>query len=830
MLAFRLARTEFLAGMAGLRLFIACIAIGTLMLSAVWMLGSALSGAFEVNGRQIMGGDTEIADLSTPLPQETISALAQFGAISHVTDMRSAARAGDQATPIELRAVDGAHPLYGQLRIEGASMPDALALSGGTYGAVVQATLLGRTGASIGDRLEVGSIQVEIRGTIAAEPDRLGAGGFMIGPRVIVSREALEAADLLTLGSLAEHRYRIRLDESITPDEFRSAVQRLVPGGGNLRFPEDAAGRIRRIVERTSTFLGITGAVALAIALSGAWAAASAWIRKRSRTIALYRLSGAEPHLVAAQHGLILGTAALVGVATGTITAAVLVVYATGFMTEMLPIPVTVAVLTPPALMAAGTMLLGVAGAAFPAVTGSSRISAGAAMRSGETVPRPGSAPVAAGTVLIALAAALAILRLPATGIALKAALWLTVSAVLLALGGWALAWILGRLRPKGFAAASVVRSLSSPRASAAKALSIGIGIAGITVVASLQASVGGVMRSELARELPDLALLDIRAAQLPQIRQAVQASPGLSSLDAYPHLRTIIKSINGTPAPEALVNPRRSRMVRGDIGLSWTQDPIEGNLLAGEWWAPDYSGPMLLSIEEDVADAFGIGPGDRMALSVMGREIEGEVANIREEKDRDFGISFLLVASPNPLRHAPHTWVGMLQGEDGALTSFIRDLGASAPNVTIIDVRQIVREVSTAIEGAMLGILAVAGILLTAGALSLSAVVAADTDARAREALVFSLVGASRREIAVARLLEIASVGALAATIGGTAGLIGGWWLATEAMHIPWEPGLLSFALPLALGILAAGAAGLFAGMGSMPCGCGEIARRLSA
>ena len=218
------------------------------------------------------------------------------------------------------------------------------------------------------------------------------------------------------------------------------------------------------------------------------------------------------------------------------------------------------------------------------------------------------------------------------------------------------------------------------------------------------------------------------------------------------------------------------------------------------------------------------------MTLSVMGREVEGQVANVREEKDRDFGINFLLVASPDPLRHAPHSWVGTLQGEDGALDSFMRDLGASAPNVTIIDVRQIVREVSAAVEGAMLGILAVAGILLAAGAISLSAVVAADTDARAREALVFSLVGASRQEIAIARLMEIASVGILAAALGGTAGLIGGWWLTNEAMHIAWKPGLLPFALPLALGILAAAVAGVFAGLGSVPRGRGEIARRLSA
>jgi putative ABC transport system permease protein len=107
MLALRLARTEFAAGLAGLRLFIACIAIGTLMLSSVWMLGAALSGAFAVNGRLIMGGDAEIADLSTPMPQQAVDALSRLGVLSHVTDMRSAAHMGDRVTPIECIASRG---------------------------------------------------------------------------------------------------------------------------------------------------------------------------------------------------------------------------------------------------------------------------------------------------------------------------------------------------------------------------------------------------------------------------------------------------------------------------------------------------------------------------------------------------------------------------------------------------------------------------------------------------------------------------------------------------------------------------------------------------
>jgi putative ABC transport system permease protein len=203
-----------------------------------------------------------------------------------------------------------------------------------------------------------------------------------------------------------------------------------------------------------------------------------------------------------------------------------------------------------------------------------------------------------------------------------------------------------------------------------------------------LQASIGAAMRSELSDRIPDLALLDIRGPQLADLQRRSEASSSLGRLDALPHLRTIIRRVNGKPATDALVNARRTWLVEGDVGLSWSAEPVEANLLAGRWWSADYRGPTLISIEEDVADAFGIGPGDTMAFSVMGRDIEGEVANVREEKDRDFRINFLLVTSPEPLRHAPHTWVGTIDGEDQAIASFMRDVGSTAPNITIVDVR----------------------------------------------------------------------------------------------------------------------------------------------
>src|SRR5690606_32942463 len=118
------------------------------------------------------------------------------------------------------------------------------------------------------------------------------------------------------------------------------------------------------------------------------------------------------------------------------------------------------------------------------------------------------------------------------------------------------------------------------------------------------------------------------------------------------PNLRASIRTVNGEPARSRLVDYSEAWVLEGDRGLTWTEQPLPGRLLAGRWWPTDYEGPMLLSIADDIADAFGIGPGDRLGISVLGRELTGEVASVFDQRWRPIGANFMIVASPQPLRN----------------------------------------------------------------------------------------------------------------------------------------------------------------------------------
>jgi putative ABC transport system permease protein len=830
-----LLKAELAAGVFGLRLFIAAVAVAAGMLGTVWLLADGLTTALKDNSKRMLGGDLAVEVINSPLDADTRGALANLGQVSEVAELRTSARAEALRAAVELKAVDDAYPLYGEVGLDGAdSLAAALETRDGRPGAVAAPALLQRLGIQVGDTIRLGTQAFTVRAALTHEPDRLASGGFMVGPRVMIARERLAAAGLTGPGTLAEYAYRLRLPEGADVAAATERLRALRPARGwDLERPGDVGERVRRVAERTTTFLGVAGLVALVIGLSGAWTAATVWVQRRGRTIALYRLSGATAGLVTALHAAILAVAGVVALALGLGLAFAVVWALMELVAGRLHLSWALADLLVPAGQVAATLALGLLGASAAALSAAARTPPGAAMRGGEASVNPRTRHVALGALGVLAALALAVVSLPQPYLAATAAGGLAVAALALGVAGWLLALLATRRNPRSFLGLVARQGLAVPGAAATKALALGIGIAGITAVIAAQNSLEGSLRSDLPSRAPDLVLIDVQPDQVDRIRARVQDTAGLGRLEATPFMRARILQVNGKPAEQQIVDPSERWVIEGDRSFSWSPGPTGEAILRGDWWGKDYDGPPLISAQEDVAEAFGLSPGATITYSVLGRTFTSEVVNVRQESYRSYRPDYLLVASPQPFREAPHSWIVTLKGVgadgDAAVDELMGDLAASAPNVTSIDVRRIVGQITAVIDGAILGSLAVAATLLLAGALTLAAAVTADVDARRREALAFTLIGASRREIAVARLIEAAAIGVLAALLGGAAGLQGGRWLADQALRVSWDPGLLAYLLPGVLGVVAAVAAGLAGGIGAVPRGRGQLVRQLA-
>src|SRR5207237_3118849 len=123
---------------------------------------------------------------------EEVAFLRSSGEVSIAATLRGMARTGDgRLALVELKAVDGAYPMLGELTLD-PKMPvaDLLAEHDGAFGAAVDSTLLARLDLKLGDRVTVGGATFQLRSVVGAEPDKL-AGNVGLGPRFMVGEAGL---------------------------------------------------------------------------------------------------------------------------------------------------------------------------------------------------------------------------------------------------------------------------------------------------------------------------------------------------------------------------------------------------------------------------------------------------------------------------------------------------------------------------------------------------------------------------------------------------------------------------------------------------------------
>ena len=240
-IALRLALRELRGGLAGFRIFLACLALGVAAIAAVGSVRMAIEEGLSREAASILGGDAQIEFTYRFADQAERDWMAEKATeISGLVDFRSMAAFADgsgetQRALVQVKAVDGAYPLYGRVELAGGgSLAAALATRDGLPGLVAQRILIDRFGLERGDVLRLGTQDFRLSDELLVEPDA-AASGFGLGPRVIVLLKDLADSGLLTEGSLFDSSYRLRLPPD--RDDHRGSL-----AGRHARAPRRVRG------------------------------------------------------------------------------------------------------------------------------------------------------------------------------------------------------------------------------------------------------------------------------------------------------------------------------------------------------------------------------------------------------------------------------------------------------------------------------------------------------------------------------------------------------------------------------------------------------------
>ncbi len=823
MLAWRLALRDLRGGLRGMRVVLACLALGVAAIAAVGSLRAAVDRGLATEGARLLGGDLSIENGAQPLPDALRGWLqARGGRISEVTLLRSLAVApGGDRLLVELKAVDTSYPLIGDAVLD-PPLPLARALDGGI---AADPLVLQRLGLHIGDPVRLGNATFMVRAALVAEPDHAG-GSSILGPRVLISAKSLPSTGLIQPGSLLTHDWRVRLPAGADPRVVEAQLRAAFPGTGwRIRDASQAAEGLETAVRQTSLFLVLVGLSALLVGGIGVATGVRAWLEGRARTVATLRCLGGSSRLIFSVFLIQVMLLCTGGILLGLLAGAFLPWAGLVFFGQLLPLPAKAGLYPVPLLLAALYGFLTAAAFALWPLGRAAQIP-GAALFRDALLPEGRGNPrvLAANVALVGLLAGAIVL----SAVDRKFALYFCTSALLTVgvfrAGAYGVMRVAKAARPARPAWLRLgIANLYRPAAATPLLLvALGLGLATLSAVALIEGNIRAQFSGVLSDRAPSFFFIDIQNDQLEKFRALVRASPGATDLHEQPSLRMRIVSLKGVAAEQAHVAPGSQWALRGDRGLTYSATVPDGSRVTeGAWWPAGYQGPPLVSLEDKLAHDWGMRVGDTLRANVLGRDIDFRVANLRTINWRALSINFFMVASPGLLEHAPQMHIATLRDPPAQDAALLRRVTDALPNVTGIRVADILASVADLV-GKLGAALAVAGgVTLVSGALVLAGAVAAGQRRRIAEAVVLRTLGATRGQVRAAWLTEFGAIGAAAGVIAACIGTLASWAVMRLVLDAPWSflPGTLAATvLGCILLMLAFGYAGTAAALRVRP------------
>jgi putative ABC transport system permease protein len=796
----RFARRELRGGIRGLRIVLACLALGVAAIAAVGTLRAATEAGLSADGARILGGDVSVRIASLPMPEATQDWIRGQGArLSAVVEMRGMAVApSGERSLVELKVTDGQYPIYGALELD-PPLPAGQALAAGDV--ALEPLVAERLGLAVGDRLRLGEASFRLAGLIRGEPDKV-ASPAILGPRAMIPMADLARTGLIQPGSLIYYEYRIGLPPGAVVPDFIRALRAASQddGGWRIRAAGEAAPGVNRFLDRAASFLTLAGLTALLVGGIGVATGVRAWLDQRARTIATLRCLGAPAQVIFFTYLIQVAALSAVGILIGLVVGQGLTLLGAQAFADALPVPPQLGLYPAPLAQAALYGALTALAFALWPLARAGEIPGAALFR--DTVQpaavRPRLRLLAVNALAVAALVALVIgsADQPAFAAGFCAAAGATL--LLFRLGATLLMRLARGLKGSGNPAWRLgLANLHRPGAPTALLLvALGIGLTTLSAVAMIE----GNLRHQLSQQLPGAApnfyFIDIQSDQAARFDALARAQPGVTEVQRVPSLRARITAVMGVPVEQMQVAEDSRWALRGDRGLTYAATPPAGTrLVGGEWWPADYRGPPLLSLDARLAEGWGVAIGDTVRLNVLGRDLDFRIANLRQIEWQGLGLNFVLVASPGLLEAAPHTHIATVRGDAARDSAVLRAVTDAFPNVSGIRVRDALQAVTGLLERLGVALSAVSGLTLVAGGLVLAGAMAAGQRRRIRDAVVLKVIGASRAQIRRAWMVEFGLVGLTAGLIAAACGTAASWAVARYVMRTDWTflPGTLA-------------------------------------
>jgi len=807
-----LAWRELRASWHRLLFFFICIAIGVGSIVALRSLVQNVKEAVGRESRSLLTADVQ-ASSGSPWNADTKATLERYyksplveahtETLETATMLRSVENRNTPPKMVELKAVQSQFPFYGEMVLAGGAKYSHSLLK--DRGALVKQNLLTALNLKIGDRVRIGDLNFTVRGVVESEPGS-GMNAFSFGPRVIVDHDDAVAAGVNKWGGRVRYRALFKTREG--------GMEPLLAGlQGDLKKQSHVAvrsfrysqDRMSESLTQVEDYLSLIGLIILVLGGIGISSVTRVFVQQKMKTIAILKcLGGKNARVLGAYLAQIL-TLGLLGSLMGLLFAKVVTTLLPKLFAGSIPFNVEFGLTWQAALQGLGVGLLISLLFSLVPLLEIRRIKPILVLRSLAT---PGKSrldwvkfdwvKLAAGLVVILGLIALASwqagsLKIGAIFLAALAAMTFALNLAAAAL----MKFVRGFRRIPSFSVRQGINSLYRPgNQTRIILMAVGLGVFFVVAVRSLQLN----LRQEFAVDMnalrADMYLIEIQPDQRGGVEEIAAKYTG-SKPQLVPTISARIARISNGQTNLDNVKPNESQSRGGMMGREYIvtyRNHIEDSekVTSGRFWdSPSPAGAEPeVSIEELLHKELGLNVGDTMTFNVQGRQITARVTNIRQVDWRNARTGFLVVFRPGPLDRAPVKFISAIKGpaDTTRRAQMQRDLIDKYPNISVVDVRDIIEVARGIVQNVSLAVSFVGGFVFLSGLLILIGSIAMTKFHRLYESAILKTLGAKKKLIVATLLVEYGVLGLLAGALGSSAAIALTWAVSEHALKLNWH------------------------------------------
>ena len=769
--------------------------ISLFILSAIFTIEDSLTKELNDNAKVLLGGDLEIDYNRNQGDLNLVNKVKEFSTVSQMiefsTMLSTVDRTKNKSLFTRIKTVDEKYPLYGNVIYEPKGAFERMQKEPNTI--LINESLSKTLKIKINEKVKVQDQSFTVIGIIKSVPDVSGFVAF--GDWALAGKQTLEILKLNGIGSFLNYEYKVKFYLNDDPNKIERKIENIFKDDEKvkIRYPENSASGLKRIINSFSQFLSLVSISAMLIAGIGIANTLLSFINQNNMSIAVRKAVGFYSGNIKTLYYLQLLILLLIITIISYASSFLIVPFADKYLSDGLGLNVypKFSLVNFIKIFLVGLLVLIIF--SIPTISSIDQVKASNLFRNVFQNLQFYYSKKSISLSIFLLSTLVLIFTFGSEKASYSLGYFGAFFICLIVF--FILSKIVIYLLKKFNFSSNIPLKVSIKNITQAKSITpitiMSLGL-GVTLLLTL-ALVGTNFKREIARSIPDIApdyfFVGIQKGEKGKFEKGIYKMDPNANIEIVPMVSSGIVKINGIN-PNTYIKPDNDSywVIGSERRSSWVETiPKDNPILKGNWWDLSKPNELQISLDAKVAKDFNIKLGDIFTLNIYGREIDGKVINFREVDYRDLSINFAMLFNPQFAENIPHEYLATAKFNDA--NKFDETLMLEVlPSLSMIKIADYLSKVTAVLNKVFIAVTLISAVTIVIGLIVISSAIMVQGKVKEYQNLVFKILGFSKKDIVYSSLIEFIIIFMSVILIATFFAVIGSKFIIENIFDLVWK------------------------------------------